>query len=247
MNTLLYQVSALQGLSIHAQDGDIGKASDFYFDDQHWHLRYLVADIGSWLEDRRVLLSPVAIESAENDQLSVTLTKALVKDSPPIDYEKPISRQYEVDLFNYYSWTPYWRPALLPGDLGSFVPLPPITPVQQQELEEAMVEEDNHLRSVSEVHGYTIEANDGQIGSLADWIVRRDDWRMRYFVVDTGNWLPGKKVILPPSWISEIDWAAMTVRIDLSQESVQNAPELDIEKLNETYEAQLSRHYGREL
>lgn len=244
-------MSALQRLPIHAQDGDIGKVSDFYFDDESWHLRYLIADIGNWLQDRRVLLSPIAIHSVDDTALTVDLTKDLIKDSPSIDHEKPISRQFEVDLFNYYSWTPYWRPSLIAGDLGSFIPLPPITKTQQEGLEEE-VHEENHLRSIAEVHGYAIETTDGHIGSLSDWVVRRDDWLLRYFVVDTGNWLPGKKVVLPPSWITEIDWAEMTVRLDLSQASVRNAPELDIDQLNETYTAQsyaeeLSQHYGREL
>lgn len=242
----LLQISKLRRLPIHARDGEIGHVGDFYFDDQTWHLRYVIADIGSWLEDRRVLLSPVAIISAKNDHLSVDLTKALIKDSPSIDHDKPISRQFEVDLFNYYSWTPYWRPSLLPGDLGSFVPVPPITKPQQEELEEE-VQEEKHLRSIAELQGYSIETNDGQIGSVSDWVVRRNQWQLRYMVVDTGNWLPGKKVILPPSWIEEIDWSAMSVRVDLAMESVRNAPELDIEQLNEAHATQLSRHYGREI
>jgi len=41
-----------------ASDGEIGHVKDFYFDDQNWAVRYLVADTGSWMPGRLVLISP---------------------------------------------------------------------------------------------------------------------------------------------------------------------------------------------
>ena len=41
-----------------ALDGEIGHVKDFYFDDQISVVRYVVADTGSWLAGRKVLISP---------------------------------------------------------------------------------------------------------------------------------------------------------------------------------------------
>ena len=58
---MLRSLKELQGYTISATDGDIGSVHDFYFDDQHWTVRYLVVDTGGWLSGRRVLVSPLAL------------------------------------------------------------------------------------------------------------------------------------------------------------------------------------------
>ena len=57
-------IKDLKGNTIVAPDGDIGKVDDFYFDDKSWTIRYLVADTGNWLLDRKVLISPIALGKA---------------------------------------------------------------------------------------------------------------------------------------------------------------------------------------
>ena len=58
-------VKDLKGYAIGATDGDIGKLDDFYFDDEAWTIRYLVADTGNWLLGRKVLISPIALGKAD--------------------------------------------------------------------------------------------------------------------------------------------------------------------------------------
>ena len=47
--TLLNKAKTLKGYKLNCLDGMIGKVKEFYFDDQHWTIRYLVADTGTWL------------------------------------------------------------------------------------------------------------------------------------------------------------------------------------------------------
>ena len=49
-------------------DGEIGKVREFYFDDQHWAIRYLVADTENWLAGRQVLISPYALGSVNEEE-----------------------------------------------------------------------------------------------------------------------------------------------------------------------------------
>ena len=55
---MLRSAKAFKGYKLRARDGDIGKANEFYFDDLHWTIRYLVADTGGWLSVRQVLITP---------------------------------------------------------------------------------------------------------------------------------------------------------------------------------------------
>jgi len=51
------------------------------------------------------------------------------------------------------------------------------------------------------ITGYHIHATDGEIGHVEDFMVDDEIWAIRFLVVATRNWLPGKKVILSPRWI----------------------------------------------
>jgi hypothetical protein len=86
---------------------------------------------------------------------------------------------------------------------------------------------DPHLRSSRAVTGHHIEARDGEIGHVEDFLVDDETWAIRYIVIGTHNWLPGKHVLLGPEWVDEIDWASSTVRVDVDRDQIKHAPEFD--------------------
>ena len=192
---MLRSIKSLIGDIMHARDGDIGKVHDFFFDDEKWIVRYLVVDTHYWLPGRKVLISPVALGHPdwESMKFPVNLTREQVKNSPDIDTEKPFSRQQETTLHTHYGWPFYWP-------LGGTFPVPPpVSPPKGKLAGQAQTEMgDPHLRSTKEVSGYHIAATDGEIGHVDDFISEMDDWVIRYMVVDTKNWLPGRKVLISP-------------------------------------------------
>jgi hypothetical protein len=58
---MLDKIKTLEGYRLDSLDGIIGSTKEFFFDDRHWTIRYLVAETGTWLEDRQVLISPYAL------------------------------------------------------------------------------------------------------------------------------------------------------------------------------------------
>jgi hypothetical protein len=96
----------LKGFRLGASDGEIGKVEDFYFDDQRWTVRYLVADTGYWLPDRLVLISPRAVKGVDEGEMlvRVELSRQQIEDSPPITADQPVSRQYEREYYRYFHW-----------------------------------------------------------------------------------------------------------------------------------------------
>ena len=106
--------------------------------------------------------------------------------------------------------------------------------------------DDPNLRSTDTVTGYTFQAPDGEIGHVQDFIVDDETWAIRYVVVDTHNWLSGKKVLVFPAWINRVSWDKSKVFVDLSRESIKNCPAFDPEKpVTRAYEERLFDHYGR--
>jgi len=242
---MLRSIKKLFGYMIQAVDGDIGKVYDFYFDDETWDIRYLVVDTGKWLPGRKVLIIPSALGEPDwrSNILPVQLTKDQIMRAPDIDLDKPVSRQHELELHEHYRWAPYWIPYGAPG-AGV---IPPAPPEKEEEKETKAKEEgDSHLRSAREVIGYHIQALDGEIGHVEDFIVEDILEIIRYMIVDTRNWLPGKKVLIAPLWIDKVSWKDAKVSIDLLREAIKDSPEFNpSEPINRRYEERLYDFYGR--
>lgn len=241
---MLRNIKNLFGYKIHARDGTIGEVCDFFFDDETWAVRYLVADVETWLLDRKVLISPAAFGQPEweSEYFSVVLTRQQVKNSPDIDTHKPISRQHQIELHNYYGWPLYWH-------AGGPYNIPPVTHIAETEQEKASTrkdERDSHLRSMREVKNYHIHAIGGEIGHVSDFLVDDKTWVVRYIVVDTGSWLPGKKILIAPLWIDKVRWEESKVYVDLPKEMIKNSPKYDPSiPVNREYEIALYDYYCR--
>ncbi len=242
---MIRSLEDLRNYAILARDDEIGKVSDFFFDDLAWVVRYVVADTGGWLEDRQVLLSPLVLGQPdwEAQAVPVNLTRRQVEGSPPIAADLPVSRQMEVDLAEYYGWPPYWQTTPPMTGVGAMAagPAPP-----EGSAGARPETGDPHLRSVEEVTGYHIQARDGSIGHVEDLIAKDENWVIRYLVVDTRNLLPGKKVLVSPAWVEDVNWVERLVHVDLLQETIKNSPEFDPSApVNREYEVQLYDYYGR--
>lgn len=234
--------------SIDTSDGEKGVLKQLYFDDEHWTIRYLVVDTHKWIPGRKVLLSPLSINKLdhENEAISVSLTSDEVKDSPDIDTEQPIARKHEMEINRHFSWPYYWVGT---GAWGSgMYPKPFMAEdiVEDESPLQSSKEEENHLRSTKEISGYHIHAVDGEIGHVKDFIFDEETWKLRYFIIDTRNLLPGKEVLLSTEWITDIHWHDRTVQVDVKKEDIRNAPEYRLnEPISRRFEEDLHTHYGK--
>jgi hypothetical protein len=242
---MLDKAKTLSGYKLRSLDGDIGKVKDFYFDDHHWTIRYLVADTGDWLADRLVLISPHSLTAVDRKQrfIAIDLTKRQIEGSPSWNSDKPVSRQLEEDYYGYYGWPAYWSGSLMWGPY-SFLPH---ERVEASKVNSGGKPWDPHLRSASKERGYNLQAKDGDIGHVDDFIIDDETWAIRYMVADTRNWWPGKKVLISPRWIERVSWEESKVFVDLLRETIKMSPEYTEEALlTRDYEAKLHEHYKRE-
>ncbi len=249
---MLNTVNQITGSAIKATDGEIGHVSAAFFDDQSWTIRYLVVDTGNWLSGRSVLISPYSVKpNAEATRsVEVALTREQVKNSPDIDTHQPVSRQHEQEFLSYYAYPEYWDGGALwaMGSLPVLPPEPGLTERAQEVRERAERSGDVHLRSSTEVTGYDIQATDGSIGHVKDFIFDDASWALRYLVVDTRNWWPGgKKVLVGTKWIDHIDWAEHKVFAKLTREQVKDSPAYeDLMVIHRDYETRLHQVHGRQ-
>jgi len=243
---MLRSLKHLEQYNLRATDGKVGKIADFYFDDQRWVIRYIVADRGGFLDDRQVLLSPMALGEPDWDAklFRLNVSKERVRNSPPADLTRPVSRQYERDYYNYYGWPYYW--GLGGGGYWGGGYYPRELALDRTYLRAQEANDDPELRSAHEVTGYHVTAQDGELGHVEDFICDDETWAIRYLVINTSNWWIGKAVLVAPRWIEHINWPDRTVGIDLSRDAIKASPEWTTEsEMTRAYEERLFDHYGR--
>jgi hypothetical protein len=142
-----------------------------------------------------------------------------------VNEDQPVSREYETALHRHYGWLLYWAAA--PAEAADGPP-------------------DPHLRSLRDLTGYRIESRTGKIGHIEDAVLDDRCFALPYVVVDTRNWLPGRKVLVSPTWVREIRWPDRRVAIDLTREEIEGSPSYDpATPLDRAYEQQLHDYYGR--
>jgi sporulation protein YlmC with PRC-barrel domain len=225
---MLRSIKQFLGDQLGASDGDIGHVKDFYFDDKSWAVRYVVADTGSWLTGRQVLLSPHSFGSfrPEGKILIVNLTRKQIENSPPIESHKTVSRQYEEEYYQYYGWPGYWQGDGLWGMSGlPILSTPPKTPPTEETLANSRshVNADAHLRSAESVNGYHIEATDGTTGHVCDFLMDEKSWAISELVVKTGHRFSGNEVLIPVSKVDRISYEKSTVFVNLTKEAVEKS------------------------
>ncbi len=229
------------GYTLTAVDGEVGDVRDFYYDNFNWVVRYMAVEVET---GRSLLLSPAAAwkMDVETHSISVNKERDFILNSPSFDLDKPITRVFETELHNYYEWPAYWS-----GSLASYPLVELLDEMREHDSPEVKGDQDQeHIRSIRNIFGKQIKARDGEIGHVYDLLVEDEAWNMLYMVVDTGAWLPGRKVLVSPSWVTDVDWQNGQVKVDLKRETIENSPEYDPSvPLDETYDAQLREYYKR--
>ena len=223
-NGIVRSVRALNGYAIGSVDGDIGRVRDVYFHDATWNVRFVVVETSHWLHRRRGLISPRSLCSADHASriLRSTLTKIQVAHSPDIDTERPVSRQHEIELFQYYLPT-YWSGSEWGGSPYAMANIRIATRDPQTDRSR----DDRHLRSAHAITHYYVHAVDGDMGHVADFLYDDTSWKITHVVVTSGNFGHGRRVLVPVNWITGISWDAGTIDVSLTGQEITLAPVYD--------------------
>jgi hypothetical protein len=236
---MLRLTKELINYDVKAFDDQIGKVDDFLFMDTDFIIQYMVVNTGPLFLGRNVLISPSTLGEPDwiSKQIPVNLTKQEIKDSPDIKTDQPISAIDLERLHDYYRWPKFWTPfntALNSTNTRSSSNKRAVTPEQRTDtvklsLQKVKEIDTPKLRSVNEVIGYEIAANDGTAGTIDDIIIDDKLWFLRYLVIKTGNIFNHKKVVLAVDWIDWISHRKSEFRIDMPIQTIKESPEFDPE------------------
>lgn len=101
------------------------------------------------------------------------------------------------------------------------------------------------LHRLSELQKFTLLATDGEIGSIEEIYFDDSTWTVRYFVVNAGNWLTGRRVLISSVAIGDIDDGKGEIAVELSRDQIKGSPPLGSERpVSRQYETDYFRYYG---
>lgn len=241
---MLLTFTDLRRTSIQATDDALGAPTDFLYRDDDWRVVFAVADVGSFFISREILLRIDLLGPPDMDActVNVDLTRDQIAAAPELETNPPVSAQQRAS---------FWPSHFLAPVGGAYSPY--LTEMFLAEEMRRRIEEeqaagggpDPHLRSMAEAVGYAIEATDGRIGSVEDFLIDAATWRVKYLAVDTGTWLPGKKVVLSVDGIDSVSFTHRSIRAPLDMAHVESATPLSsLDEVKRAPLAPLHQYYG---
>jgi uncharacterized protein YrrD len=193
------------GAVLEGPDGRLGTLYDVLFDDQSWKVRHLLVSRDRWFHGRQVLIEPEVVERTDwaERKLSTRMTKEQIQRCPGPETDLPVARCQAREAAQVLVWEAYWT-GVLDNSEGP--------------------EGNSHLRSTKVLNGLHIHCTDGMFGHVDDFVFDDETWTIRYLVVETRNWWPGKHVLVEPSSIRSIRWEDGEIHLSLTREEVLNRP-----------------------
>jgi hypothetical protein len=232
---MLLSIRQLCRYRVEAQDRKLGKADDFYFDEQDWRVRYMVVNDGRWLPSNRTLV-PASL-FGQPDTLAQSLKVEASRDELSVisheGSEQPRYQREEEIIRHRYGGSLYRNGG------GHFSSASGMVATQALDIAEAeatapsrpvggdAIEPRREIRSAREIMGYHIEALDGPVGICADFLVDDDGWEIRYLMVNTKSWKPGRRVLIPRAWVEEMSWAESRIHMKVGRQKLKTSARYD--------------------
>jgi hypothetical protein len=101
------------------------------------------------------------------------------------------------------------------------------------------------LQSIKQLYGNKLGASDGDIGQIKDFYFNDHTWAVRYVVADTGNWLPGRQVLISPHAFGSVYPVGKALLVKLTRKQIEDSPAIETHKpVSRQYEEDYHRYYG---
>jgi hypothetical protein len=152
------------------------------------------------------------------------LSKKQIEDSPLLESDKPVSRQYEEEYHRHFALPIYGGGTYAVG-VYPYLQYDEVELRPENDPPVTIKKWDHNLRSTHDIEGRDVQATDGNIGHVEDFIIDDHSWKILNLIINTKNWWPGKKVLISPNNIDRISWSEGKIFTFMSREAVKNSAE----------------------
>lgn len=230
---MIRSVKHLMSIPVQAIDGPCGKVDDFLMSEKGFDVRHLVADIGQWPSNERVIISRQDFQQMVNrsdiPSFPVRMLSSQVMRSFVYDPGSPVlAGEGESFAERSYMTTPHEQ-----GSVSRFVAQDSGKALGRPLLDHP---ETHALHSVRELVGLPVDVMDGSFGYVSDFLVDDSDWALQYLVVDSNRWLPGgSKYCIHIKRLDKIQKDRQGVEVKLKKNEIEELPEYSADRLPAVY------------
>jgi hypothetical protein len=86
------------------------------------------------------------------------------------------------------------------------------------------------LRNLKDLEHLSIAAIDGIVGRVRDFYFDDDAWVIRYFIVETNDKSPHRRVLISPIAVGRPDYIQKVLPVSITQKQVEASPDIDIDR-----------------
>lgn len=242
---MLHSARNLEGFTVAASDGTLGKIEDVLVDDERWAIRYFAVQASGLPDQRRVLISPLSIRDIDWPNMTIRLktSREQIARSPQIDTSRPVTREHEHALHRFYDFSPYWSGPELWG-YSIVAPILESRSYTDHVINKVRDDAQSHLcsgKSLLEMH---VQATDGEVGKLQNSLFEDRDWGVRYLVVSAASWMRDCDVLIAPQRIERANWDERILYVAASRRELEVSEEYDsLSPPEEKDRGELYRHH----
>jgi uncharacterized protein YrrD len=96
-----------------------------------------------------------------------------------------------------------------------------------------------------DIKGFEVTCTNESVGKIKDVSFDELSNSVRYLVIDTSSWLPGKKVLVKPDAVSRVDMSDEQVQLKLSKSKFEESPSLESDlPVSRQHEEALHTYHG---
>jgi sporulation protein YlmC with PRC-barrel domain len=186
--------NSLHGFEVQASDGASGRIDDFYFNDQTWNICHVVVDVGGWLMEKKVLLSPEVFGHADwrKKHIEVKITRKQIGENPDADTIIPDGLQYEKQA----SMSIMQSSMVSDAYLGIHQYMEPFPAPADEKTEP-------HLKSVRQLKDWAIVSPELKVlGRIIDFLIDTETWGIKFLLLKTND---GRIFLTQPHVVKSID------------------------------------------
>ncbi len=225
-------------------------AEDMFVDTRDLKLRHVVVDIGPWFQNRSAVVSAARFGAPDTESRDwpADLTKDEAESAPGLDALREDSDD-GVSLPFYPAWPP-----VIVGVAGETIS-PLLMQAQvadhlkdEQDEDESRLAEQDRLKSVSSLFGLPVFGPEGQIARLVDLLIDADDMSVHHLVIDTGNLLPQRQMVVPAGVIRHFPRHGEHLVTTLTRRELENSPPLEeVSQIDRNWIDKTLAYYGLQL
>lgn len=209
----MQSLHALLGAEAKAIDGPIGSLFDVFFDDEAWHIRYVVIDTGTWITSEKILLAVESVGSIDVSApgIHVRHPRSLIEQSPKVNLANPVTHFEENMVRRHYGAWPHWAPYHVGAGPHK---LSKLRDKAAEDLDQREHIPSYALHSVRDPNGFHVQLRDDVKEKVVDLLFDPATWEIQRFVFRHGPAGRRQAYALDRGLLTEFDREAQDMRFD---------------------------------